>query len=118
MIKRKAQLYEIEQSLPQKNSMYLKVIILFGFERPLMNATKTNRMFFFADYTGKRKRVDSESSGKSALQRWLRKVQDRSQQYRVICVLSQSSLQLSSFRIVFNVSSRVVSVDECLEKLS
>lgn len=25
MIKRKAQLYEIEQSLPQKNSMYLKV---------------------------------------------------------------------------------------------
>jgi hypothetical protein len=27
MIKRKAQLYEIEQSLPQKNSMYLKVII-------------------------------------------------------------------------------------------
>ncbi|CRK96466.1 CLUMA_CG009889, isoform A [Clunio marinus] len=27
MIKRKAQLYEIEQSLPQKNSMYLKVIL-------------------------------------------------------------------------------------------
>jgi hypothetical protein len=26
MIKRKAQLYEIEQSLPQMNSMYLKVI--------------------------------------------------------------------------------------------
>lgn len=25
MIKRKAQLYEIEQSLPQKNSLYLKV---------------------------------------------------------------------------------------------
>lgn len=25
MIKRKAQLYEIEQSLPQKNSVYLKV---------------------------------------------------------------------------------------------
>lgn len=25
VIKRKAQLYEIEQSLPQKNSMYLKV---------------------------------------------------------------------------------------------
>jgi hypothetical protein len=27
MIKRKAQLYEIEQSLPQKNSTYLKVTI-------------------------------------------------------------------------------------------
>jgi hypothetical protein len=28
MIKRKAQLYEIEQSLPQQNSLYLKVIFI------------------------------------------------------------------------------------------
>lgn len=29
VMKRKAQLYEIEQSLPQKNSLYLQVIFVF-----------------------------------------------------------------------------------------
>lgn len=41
MLKRKAQLYEIEQSLPQKNSMYLMVSF-----KTFQYLKKFQRMFF------------------------------------------------------------------------
>lgn len=51
LIRRKAQLYEIEQSLPQKNSMYLKV------SQILRSALKPHSIYIFLiDNSGKCKR--------------------------------------------------------------
>ena len=75
MIKRKAQLYEIEQSLPQKNSLYLKVNKRTEVEHSIFCCKwKSCLMCFFADYPRKCKRIDSESFGKSSVQRRLREV--------------------------------------------
>lgn len=65
MLKRKAQLYEIEQSLPQMNSVYLKVSDI----NTNPNTFAYLLLSLTLDYSWQCERLDSQSSGKSSLQR-------------------------------------------------
>lgn len=103
IIKRKAQLYEIEQSLPQKNSTYLKVS-----NKLLHRNFYSTWCSLIADNPRKCQRLDFEPRWKGSIQGRLWEVQADPQLHWTVHVGSQSSHQLSCPWTGFHVPPRLV----------